>query len=1088
MKTKDFVLITFIGLVFSLSITGCDFLSNSSSEGAFNSSSVTSSSEKSSSKNSEVKYKTTLSYNAEEHWYDDAEGLGLRKNVEKHVMTTRTLAPTYFAKGKTIHTCQKCGYTYEEEVDALVHTYSSEYSFDIHGHWHACTDAGYETLKKDEEAHDFDVQNIAATYESEGKTIYTCKICNYSYETKTSKVEHNYETEWSYDETNHWHACVDAGYSNEKKDLGNHRFFAEKNTATYDSEEVTTYTCQDCGYKYSKVTNPKLEHNFSKVWNSDDNYHWHLCVDKGFESLKGDYAPHDFETTTVPASFTEQGYTTHTCKDCGYTYTDDYQQIIDHNFVNEYVYDDFGHWFKCIDEGFENEQKDYQLHDFEIVKQDPSFEGAGVITYKCSICGYEHTEIFGEQLEHNYSEEWSNDKTHHWHACLDEGYDDEKTSYALHNFTKKSIPATYEHDGTSTFTCKTCGYTYTALDNEQLEHIYSDTYSMDSEGHWHACLDDGYANYRPDFENHDYEIITTEPTLYDKGQDLYRCTTCGYEYSVELDSLMEQSIASLKFTLNPDGESYTVSRYIGPATKIYIPDTFNGLPVTGINDYIFQNSNVTYLKISDNITSLPWGIIYDCPYLETFDIGNSVEYFSCSTWNTNNLKTLVFGDSFNSYDSWNLTDSLEEFIVSSNNEFYSSENGILFNKAKTELCLCPRNISGDFEIPNTVTRIASYAFSYCKKINSIVIPSSVESIDYAAFQYCEGLTSITFNNNISGFYNQILEGCTSLKEINISDDNPYLKKVDGAIYDSSMTSLVKGPFSYQGAYVVPDTVYNLQDSAFEGCEGLTEITLGSYINSLGYATFRNCSSLKKVTCFSESINIHNYCFKDCVNLEEFNYNGNIWAIYDQAFYNCGKLKAVPLSEDTQIYGNNIFYGCDSLNFTIENNCRYLPYNGNDYYFLLNVVNISEPVIINENCVSILGNAFYNCNYESISIPDSVEVIGYHSFAYSYNLKSITLSSNLKKIGAYAFAYCNSLEELVLPEGLLLINYNVFEGVNLKELVIPSTVTELSYDAFSYSKIEKIVILYEDCRVVSNGNCLMSMKTDYNSSRDLYYYF
>lgn len=1092
MKTKCFVLRALICIIGLLSLTGCELFNAKSSESTSEYSASQPSSyskEQSQSKSSEIRYDTNWSYDDKGHWLNDLEGLGLKKNEEQHIFTTKTLAATYFSKGKVIYTCQKCGYSYEEETEILVHKYDEEYSHDAQKHWHACSDTGYSNLKKDEEPHDFEVQTIAPSYTEEGRTIYTCKTCKYSYETKSNKLEHHYDTNWDHDETKHWHNCTDEGFVSLKKDEGNHRFFVEKTNATYETEEVTTYTCQDCGYCYSETTGGKLEHNFSKLWSNDENHHWHACIDKGFETVKGDYDEHDFDAVTTPATFTSQGYTTYTCKDCGFSYVGDYTEIFDHEFSNEYAYDDFGHWHRCVDEGYENEQGDYELHDFDVVKVDPNFENDGSITYSCSICGYTYTEKQGDKLEHNYSEEWSNDKTHHWHACTDEGYEDkEKGDYALHNFAKKSIPATYEHEGTSTFTCKTCGYTYTALDNEQLEHTFAEDYTVDENGHWHACLDDGYANYKPDYEDHDYDLFVTPATIDKKGENLYKCKTCGYEYSEEIASLMEQSIASLKFTLNSDGESYSVSRYVGPATEIYIPDTFNGLPVTGIYDYIFQNSNITFLKMNSNISELPWGIIYGCQTIETFDVGNSVTYYSVGTWNTNSLRKVILGDKINSISSGSFPLSVEEIVVSDNNTNYMSEEGLVYSKDGMNLIVCPKAITGDVEVKDGVQQISSYAFQNCENIKSITIPSSVNYIEYGAFQYCTNMETITFNNNIGSFENEIFTGSTKLKEINISEDNPYLKKIGGVIYNSSLNQIVKGPLAYEGSFVIPDSVNYLSDGAFENIEGLTEVTIPSTIKYLSNYCFRNCTSLKTVNSMAEEVSIYSSCFYNCSSLEYFNTIGSVVYISYDGFSHCASLKEAPIDENTRIYGQ-VFSGCNSLNFTEENNCRYLPLGENTHYFLYEMIDKGKnSVSISTNCHTIMGTAFRYSSLISVEIPSNVKEISYEAFYNCSNLKTVILNEGLEIIGEYAFAYSYNLTEIALPSTLVSLGYNVFANENIKEIIVPESCTSLSESAFAYSQIEKVTILNPDSYIKVEGNCIVTNEKYNPSWKYLYYYF
>lgn len=92
---------------------------------------------------------------------------------------------------------------------------------------------------------------------------------------------------------------------------------------------------------------------------------------------------------------------------------------------------------------------------------------------------------------------------------------------------------------------------------------------------------------------------------------------------------------------------------------------------------------------------------------------------------------------------------LENIIVDGKNATFSSVEGVLFNKDKTELVLCPEGKSGTYTIPATVTVISDSAFEACKLLTSVVIPPSVTTIGKGAFARCEGLTSLDIPDSVT---------------------------------------------------------------------------------------------------------------------------------------------------------------------------------------------------------------------------------------------------------------------------------------------------------------------------------------------------
>lgn len=93
----------------------------------------------------------------------------------------------------------------------------------------------------------------------------------------------------------------------------------------------------------------------------------------------------------------------------------------------------------------------------------------------------------------------------------------------VHQYSTHTIEATYESDGSITYTC-TCGDTYTEV-IPMLIHQYEDTWSHDNLYHWHQCTDEGYDSLVKDKEGHSFESVRVGDTT------TYTCSVCGYSFS-----------------------------------------------------------------------------------------------------------------------------------------------------------------------------------------------------------------------------------------------------------------------------------------------------------------------------------------------------------------------------------------------------------------------------------------------------------------------------------------------------------------------------------------------------------------------------
>ena len=223
-----------------------------------------------------------------------------------------------------------------------------------------------------------------------------------------------------------------------------------------------------------------------------------------------------------------------------------------------------------------------------------------------------------------------------------------------------------------------------------------------------------------------------------------------------------------------------------------------GSGVKNIGYSAFVNcAGLTSLTIPEGVTSIGGNAFSGCKGLTSIDIPASVTstieqmtFYKCT-----NLTSVTIGRGVTNieFGAFMACDALLSIEVDNANPSYSSKDGVLFDKGKTTLVLCPCGKSGSYAIPSGVINFGLGAFGG-SLLTSVIIPKSVRTIGMQAFQQCYGLISVT-----------ILEGVTSI-----------------------------------------------ENNAFSACTGLTSVAIPSSVTGIDFNAFAECKNLTSVTNFKST--------------------------------------------------------------------------------------------------------------------------------------------------------------------------------------------------------------------------------------------
>ena len=219
--------------------------------------------------------------------------------------------------------------------------------------------------------------------------------------------------------------------------------------------------------------------------------------------------------------------------------------------------------------------------------------------------------------------------------------------------------------------------------------------------------------------------------------------------------------------------------------EVFIPGT-----VRSIGTAAFSNTPITTATLGEGVPEVPDHLFYNCPSLSKVTLPSTVERigelafaydsalktlglpsglktvgnsaFICS--GIQSLSIPASATSLGYLDS----DGLESISVAAGNPNYASQDGVLFNKDKTELLLFPECMPQiSYTIPSTVATIGKNAFRYSRYLISLTIPASVTSIEKNAFYACHSLSDVYYEGSqtqwnavVRGEYNDSLDSAT----------------------------------------------------------------------------------------------------------------------------------------------------------------------------------------------------------------------------------------------------------------------------------------------------------------------------------------
>ncbi|MBR6203594.1 MAG: leucine-rich repeat domain-containing protein [Candidatus Methanomethylophilaceae archaeon] len=324
-----------------------------------------------------------------------------------------------------------------------------------------------------------------------------------------------------------------------------------------------------------------------------------------------------------------------------------------------------------------------------------------------------------------------------------------------------------------------------------------------------------------------------------------------------------------------------VVRYAGTKASVSVPGCITvakkPYSVTEIGDSAFKGcAGISEISMPDTVESIGDSAFEGCTGLSKVLIPKGIKsirgraFKGCA-----GLKKVVMKDSPDSIgrSSFEGCTSLKAFCIErGEGRFISDSQGLMYNGDGSVLIRAPFALEGTADIPPGVEEVADGAFSGCTGVTSVRISASVRSIG-----------------------DNVFSGCSRLALLYVDPRNSrYRSDLQGILYDSDVTKVIKAPNSIVGVLEIPDTVVNICANAFEGCTGLVSISIPDSTVEIGDSAFEGCSKVRSISISNGVVRIGNDAFRNCSAIISVTIPDSVEVIGDRAFQGCSRLNSVSI--------------------------------------------------------------------------------------------------------------------------------------------------------------------------------------------------
>lgn len=461
------------------------------------------------------------------------------------------------------------------------------------------------------------------------------------------------------------------------------------------------------------------------------------------------------------------------------------------------------------------------------------------------------------------------------------------------------------------------------------------------------------------------------------------------------------------------------------------------LPATvkNIGEYAFCHSGLEELTLPDSVTVIEGCAFMGCESLRSVRSLGSITLLDSWTFGSNpKLTRVVLPATLKKLEQeFTNCPNLAEFVVAEGNTAFRTSDGVLFNRAMTELLRYPtQRKETEYRVPDGITTVGASAFAGVASLTKLSFSATVTNIGAGAFQRTT-LRQVSISAGIRQIGRQAFGSCPQLDTVLFEGDRPplnadifantpatvcYREGAKGWTNDTAYGKTALGVstdgcfhFSVQNGQTVSIRRYlgtrsDVRVPAWLACLPVTAI---------GAQAFASNDLLSSVTIPASVTGIAKRAFVSCASLESVFFEGH-----------------AP-SADTDLFGNSPasiyhrldaqgwdaqFAGRPALACSYDSGFAFLP-DPDGSMVLVRCFDTNRTVIVPAETdgkpVGVIGpKAFAGCReLTGVTIPASVRRIGARAFDNCYRLASVAGATHVTEVGAAAFESCYSLTNAVV---------------------------------------------------------------------------